>query len=368
MAVIAIFTASLSIFGFFTLPETYAPVLLRKRAAALTRETGQVYRSRIDISSGKQTLSQKLKVALSRPWILLFKEPIVLLLSIYIAIVYGTLYLCFSAFPIVFQQQRGWSSGVGGLAFIGVAVGIFIAGGYNIWDNKRYSRISAQHVAKGERGAPPEARLPAAMVGSIFLPLGLFIFAWTNYPSIHWIVCIIFTAPFGFGMLLTFISIFSYLVDSYTIYAASVMAANSVLRSMFGAIFPLFTTYMYKNLGIHWASSIPAFLALACVPLPFLFYKYGPAIRKRCKFARQAEETMDKLKRQSTLPEGPSKELRRQETRDSELRRTRTNQTQGSRREPETKTDLDETKAVHDIGKKDAERDVEKTAASSGGT
>lgn len=157
-------------------------------------------------------------------------------------------------------------------------------------------RAEAAGIAKGEGGAAPEARLPPAMIGSLCIPFGLFIFAWTNYPSIHWIVSIIFTAPFGFGMVLVFLSIMNYLIDSYTIYAASVLAANSVLRSMFGAVFPLFTTYMYDNLGIHWASTIPAFLALACVPFPFLLYRYGPAIRKKCKFAREAAEVMGEIK------------------------------------------------------------------------
>jgi hypothetical protein len=89
-------------------------------------------------------------------------------------------------------------------------------------------------------------------------------------------------------MVLVFLSIMNYLIDAYVIYAASVLAANSVLRSLFGAAFPLFCPYMYQNLGIHWASSVPAFLALACVPFPFLFYKYGSAIRERCKFAAEA--------------------------------------------------------------------------------
>jgi hypothetical protein len=102
-------------------------------------------------------------------------------------------------------------------------------------------------------------------------------------------------APFGFGMVLVFLSIMNYLIDSYLIYAASVLAANSVLRSLFGAAFPLFTSYMYADLGIHWASSIPAFLALACVPFPFLFYKYGAAIRERCKFAAEAAAMLKKM-------------------------------------------------------------------------
>jgi hypothetical protein len=100
-------------------------------------------------------------------------------------------------------------------------------------------------------------------------------------------------------MVLVFLSIMNYLIDSYTIFAASVLAANAVLRSLFGAAFPLFTTQMYENLGIHWASTVPAFLALACVPFPFLFYKYGPAIRERCKYAKQSAAFMRNLTQQN---------------------------------------------------------------------
>ena len=293
----ALFTGALWLIGAVTIPETYPPVLLRKRATALTKATGKSYKSKMEASQGKVPVVERFKVALSRPWILLLREPIVLLLSIYMAIIYGTLYMCFGAFPIVFQQQRGWNEGVGGLAFLGVAVGMMAAVIYTIPDNKRYLRAEEVARSKGARGAPPEARLPPSMIGCIAIPLGLFVFAWTNYPSIPWIVSIMFCAPFGFGMVLVFLGIMNYLIDAYTIYAASVLAANSVLRSLFGAIFPLFTTYMYDNLGIHWASSIPAFLALACVPFPFLFYRYGPAIRKKCKFAREALEAMDKLQK-----------------------------------------------------------------------
>ena len=187
------------------------------------------------------------------------------------------------------------TQGISGLAFLGVAVGMIAAVIYTIPDNHRYLRAEDEAIAKGERAAPPEARLPPSMIGSICIPIGLFIFAWTNYPSIHWSVSIIFTAPFGFGMVLVFLSIMNYLIDAYTIYAASVLAANSVLRSLFGAIFPLFTTYMYDGLGIHWASSIPAFLALACVPFPFLFYKFGPKIRLTCKYSKEADEAMQNL-------------------------------------------------------------------------
>jgi hypothetical protein len=85
------------------------------------------------------------------------------------------------------------------------------------------------------------------------------------------------------------------------IFAASALAASSVLRSLFGAAFPLFTTYMYQDLGIHWASSIPAFLALACVPFPFLFWKYGDKIRARCQYAAEAAAVLARIRAKNVV-------------------------------------------------------------------
>ncbi|KKK16659.1 hypothetical protein P175DRAFT_0506332 [Aspergillus ochraceoroseus IBT 24754] len=291
MGVLAIFSGALWIIGTVLVPETYGPVLLQKRAKTLSKITGKVYRSKVEVEQGKKSLYSALKMALSRPWLLLFREPIVLLLSIYMAIVYGTLYMMFAAFPIVYQELRGWNQGVSGLAFLGMMVGMMLAIIYTLFDNKRY--IDTQKAHGGF--APPEARLPPCLVASIAIPVGLFWFAWSNSPSIHWMASVAAGAPFGFGMVLVFLSLMNYLIDAYTIFAASVLAANSVLRSLFGAVFPLFTTYMYQDLGIHWASSVPAFLALACVPFPFLFYKYGATIRTRCKYSAKSDAFMKHL-------------------------------------------------------------------------
>ncbi|KAJ5319940.1 hypothetical protein PENANT_c040G06928 [Penicillium antarcticum] len=288
---LAAFSGVLWLCIIFLLPETYAPVLLRRRAEKLSTLTGNVYRSHLDITRGPVPMTQTLKTALSRPWILLFREPIVLLFSIYMSIIYGTLYMLFAAYPIVFQQVRGWSEGIGGLAFLGILVGMVLAVAYTFPENFRYAKKCAETTDR----LAPELRLPPSMVGGIALPIGLFWFAWTNSPSIHWMASVAAGAPFGFGMVLVFLSVFNYLIDSYTIFAASVLAANSALRSLFGMAFPLFTTYMYQNLGIHWASSIPAFLALACVPFPFIFYKYGAQIRKRCTYAAEADAFMQRL-------------------------------------------------------------------------
>lgn len=291
MGFLAAFSGTVWIMGSLLIPETYAPVLLRRRAERLSHLSGKVYRSKLEIDQGKASLKDSFRIALSRPWILLFQEPIVFLLSLYMAIVYGTLYMMFAAFPIVYQEGRGWNQGVGGLAFLGMIVGMLLAVSYVLWDNKRYVQTQDRHGGH----APPEARLPPMMVAAVAIPVGLFWFAWANSPSIHFMASVAAGAPFGFGMVLVFLGIINYLVDAYTIFAASVLAANSVLRSCFGAAFPLFTTYMYRRLGIHWASSVPAFLALACLPFPFLLYRYGPAIRIRCRFAARSEILMKEI-------------------------------------------------------------------------
>lgn len=67
--------------------------------------------------------------------------------------------------------------------------------------------------------------------------------------------------------------------------AASSIAANTFLRSFFGAGFPLFATQMFHNLGVDWAGSLLGFLAVAFLPIPFLFYAFGERLRRGSKYA-----------------------------------------------------------------------------------
>ncbi|CAG8926228.1 unnamed protein product [Penicillium salamii] len=299
---ITIFNGVVFLMGTVCIPETFSPVLLQKRAAKLSKLTGAVYKSRLDFGDSHRTARQIFAKTMVRPWILLFLVPIVLLLSIYMAIIYGTMYMEFAAFPIVFEDTLKWSQSTSGLSFLGMMIGQILGCIYSTFDDIRYKKV-ADNTPYGR--PPPEARLIPAMVGSVTLPIGLFWFAWTNFPHIPWIVCEIGTVLFGFSHVSIFLSILNYLVDGYTIYAASALAGNAVIRAVFGAAFPLFTTPMYKNLGIHWASSISGFLAAACLPFPWIFYKYGPAIRRRCRYAaessRQLDAMADRMRAQTEL-------------------------------------------------------------------
>ncbi|KDQ59492.1 hypothetical protein JAAARDRAFT_153379 [Jaapia argillacea MUCL 33604] len=280
------------IFGFFVTPETYAPVLLRRRAKRLYEESGRSvqYISRYDLTRST-SFKEIMWINLSRPFRFLFTEPIVTLLAIYICIAYSTLYAFFAAFPIVFQQHRHFDPGNGGLAFLGVGLGTIIGTCMTPVQNRLYWRA----MDRSETGrAPPEARLYMAMAAGFLIPIGLFWFAWTSQPSVHWIFPILAGVPFGTGVAQVMQGLTAYLMDAYHIYFASAIAATIVLRSIGACAFPLFSPAMFAALGDQWAISVFGFLALACTPMPLLFYRYGRFIRGKSRFAYK-EKTGDPI-------------------------------------------------------------------------
>lgn len=136
----------------------------------------------------------------------------------------------------------------------------------------------------GER--KPEYRLIPLEWSSLSLPIGLFLYGWTMQYQVHWIVPLIGSAIYGFGQLAVFLCIMSYLIDAFGMYAASALAANTVVRSIFGAVLPLAGARMYSVLGYGWGNSLLGFIALALVPIPFLLNRYGETLRKRFDASR----------------------------------------------------------------------------------
>lgn len=123
------------------------------------------------------------------------------------AVIFGTFYMCFAAFPIIFQQGRGWDAGQGGLAFMGILVGILTGVVIVILDNKRYVRVSK----KAGGFAPPEARLPFAIIGGVIAVVALAWLAATTSSSVHWILPILAGFPLGIGFISVFLCCTNYL-------------------------------------------------------------------------------------------------------------------------------------------------------------
>ena len=210
---------------------------------------------------------------------MLIYSPIVLILALDVSIVYSYLYFLFTTFTFVFEGEYGFSTGEAGLAYLGLGVG-FVIGQFGVGAfSDRYSRMKAK-----EGGMKPEHRLPPLILGAFLIPIGLFWYGWSAQAHAHWMVPIIGTGFVGVGTLFAFLPIQVYLVDAFTIYAASAIATNTVVRSLFGATLPLAGQALYNNLGLGWGNSLLAFIALALSPVPFVLIKYGERIRTNPRF------------------------------------------------------------------------------------
>ncbi|KAJ9233003.1 hypothetical protein DTO207G8_6343 [Paecilomyces variotii] len=260
------------VLGMLCVPETHAPTLLRRKLEAVQKVADESARRgsiRRMISPGVNPQQNKITLRifvtkyLTRPLVMLVSEPILLLTTLYMSLVYGTLYLFFEAYPISFQEQRGWNPGVGALPFLGITVGV-VFGNITIAATTLF-RFKRKYLEGGNKVAPEERLIPM-MIGAVVLPPGLFWFAWTSNPHITWVPQVIAGVPIGMGIQIIYTMGFNYILDAYTPYAASAVSANTFIRSMAAAGFPLFATPMYHKLGISWATSLLAFFSLLLMP------------------------------------------------------------------------------------------------------
>lgn len=156
---------AITIAAFFSLRESYPPVLLERKAKNLRKETGnEKIRSKLASPLSPAAL---FKISIVRPMRLLFFSPIVLALSTYMAVVYGYLYLLFTTITEVYEGQYHFSQGNVGLTYLGIGVGsLFGVVIFGIASDK----IVKAKSKTGEMKA--EYRLPPMIPGSFLIPIG----------------------------------------------------------------------------------------------------------------------------------------------------------------------------------------------------
>ncbi|KFY41334.1 hypothetical protein V494_03052 [Pseudogymnoascus sp. VKM F-4513 (FW-928)] len=274
-----ILQAFILILGVIFIEESYVPTLLVRKARMLRQNTGNYA---LHAEWEETTVSIKalaIKFGL-RPLQMLL-TPICLSVTIYSSFIYGTFYASLASFPIIFQETRGWNELVGSLPFIGVLVGIIMGAVLSGLNQKYYNRAYEANDFK----AVPEARLPPMMIASVILSAGLFIIGWTAAPQLHWIAPVIGVTMMGFGYYTIFTSALNYLVDTFQRWGASAVAANTFMRSVLAAAFPLVVPPMFHSLGNDWAFSVLAIVSVLNIPIPFVFWFYGPKIREMGKYS-----------------------------------------------------------------------------------
>jgi len=183
----------------------------------------------------RRTLSLKgrLNDIVLKPFIMLALEPMLMAVTLYMAFIYGVVYLLFEAYPFVFVKNHHFNSGENGLAFLGFFLGgLLCTIFYMLVIDARYQKhakaIAPQPVA-------PEKRLELCIVCSWALVIAMFWFGWTSYSSIHWISPVLAGGLIGVAVLGMFTSLFNFIIDCYLWAAASALAGSTVVRSSFGA-------------------------------------------------------------------------------------------------------------------------------------
>ncbi|KAG0633914.1 major facilitator superfamily domain-containing protein [Tuber brumale] len=263
--------------------ETYAIVILNRKAARLRKETGNKNLHTIfEVTENTRT---GFLIGITRPVKMLVMNPVLLLLSLFLAFVYGFLYLLFVTFPILFQGQYGQSIGIAGLNYLGPGVGFMV--GLMIF-TPLLQKIYLKLTAANNGVAKPEYRLPTLVMGGVLVTTGLFWYGWSAQRKLHWIMPLIGTSFFGAGMIPVFAAIQTYLIDMSPRFAASAISASTLFRSLVAFAFPLFGGQMYVKLGYGWGNSLMAFVALPLgILFPLFIYNYGEPLRIR------AEQRMD---------------------------------------------------------------------------
>ncbi|ORY65032.1 major facilitator superfamily transporter [Pseudomassariella vexata] len=278
--------AAIQCFGLLFLRETYGPVLLAWKKRKLQKDTGKDdFHTPYD--EPDRTVGKMLHMAFTRPFRLLATQIIVQVLSLYMMYLYGLMYIVLVSFPNLWSspQPRGYgeSVGIGGLNYVSLGLGFGLGAQIcALLQDRIYAALKRRYKEPGR----PEYRVPMMIPGALLVPIGLVIYGWTAEYKTHWIWPNVGACLFSAGSIVGFQCVRTYLVDSYTRYAASAVGAATVMRSLAAFGFPLFTPSLYDNLGLGWGNTLLAFLGVAIGwPSPVLLWIYGERLRKRSPFA-----------------------------------------------------------------------------------
>lgn len=309
----SIVDAAVAFVGIFVLRETYAPVLLRRKAKKTRQRLGSAGRH-AQCEASEASLTSRLQDTFVRSFKLLGTQVIIQTLGLYMAFLFGLVYLLLSTFSVLWTQVYHESVAFAGLNYIAIGVGLMlgtqIGARYNdrvredfSFDNADWSfrfnanplfakQIFMRMKLRNDNKGIPEHRLPLLFPSSILIPVGLLIYGWPASAHTHWIVPNIGVAIFTAAIIVAFQCIQMYIIDAYgSRHAASAMSAASLLRSLAGFCFPLFAPQLYNTLGYGWGNSLlAAFAVVIGWPACLLLWSFGKRMRARSRFC-VAEET-----------------------------------------------------------------------------
>ncbi|KAG5732343.1 Polyamine transporter 1 [Termitomyces sp. T112] len=268
-------------------PETRRSAILVARAQH-ARRAGHIDAWAIDENLRRRSFRQILTETLFRPAVMLFTEPIVYCFALYDGLNYGIIYLAVEATPLIYAQY-GFRDPQVQLTYLAMVIGFTLAiplfylqHKVTLWQEKKQGRKNV-----------PENKLLWVFVAAFLFPISMYWFAWTGRPpiSIYWSLGAL--VLFGLSSHIVFLAVCDYTVESYGLMASSAVTGQSFARECFCGILALFGVQFYHDVGFEWASTILAILATLMGVFPFLFYRYGPTIRQRSRYAQEIARLED---------------------------------------------------------------------------
>lgn len=268
--------------------ETRGSVVLNKRAKALRKATGDdryITRTELEAPGIKHMLHNSSVKAIR----MLMTEPVVFFFGLWISFAWFLTFLFLSVIPITFQEKRGWNEGVSGLPYISLCIGTTLGFGLNFLQIRKYNQTRDANHGRVD----PEARLYGALFGAVWLPIGLFIYSFSQYKGLIWVGPVIALALITIGIFFIFESCYSFTSDCYGENSSSAIAGQGFMRNTLGAVSPLFASQFFHNVGSQYAGLILALIATLLTFIPFVLFKFGPAIRARSKLASATTAAMN---------------------------------------------------------------------------
>jgi MFS family permease len=279
------------------LRETRGGVTLHKRAKALRAATGdERYKAEMDLEA--KDLKEMLHNSSVKAVKMLATEPVVFAWGLFIAFAWFVTFLFLSIISITFEEKRGWSEGVAGLPYISLCVGVTIGFAANFLQIRKYKQI----MAARDRRILPESRLYGAMFGAPLLPVGLFIYSFTQYGYLPWIAPTIALAPIAAGIFFIFESTYSYTSDCYGENSSSAIAGQGLMRNTLGGVAPLFASQFFHNVGSQYAGLMLSIFGTILSLIPIVMFKYGSRLRERSKLASSQTGGEEQKKKTGLYP------------------------------------------------------------------
>ncbi|CAG8898196.1 unnamed protein product [Penicillium egyptiacum] len=270
------------------LPETYSPILLYWKAQELRRMTGDDrYRSPLEFR--KSSFAHRLRSALYRPLTLFGTEPIIMIHSAYLTLLFIILYTFLAGYISIYQIANNFRPTSVALAFLGILVGVLLSTltiPIVMWLLRREIHRSR---ARGEQRPDPEISLYMGMFGAPVIPISLFWMGWTARTEISYWSPLGASVLYGFGTSCVLVSGYQYVSDVFESHATSALSALQMTRLAGAGVVAIFGDIIYNDLGIGWTLTIWGCLSVLFMPVPYVLYWKGYKIRQWSWYSRRHE-------------------------------------------------------------------------------